>query len=582
MHAPVRTRPPGSVVLLVLALLLMFGGGYWAERVQTSNGEVEVRTVRFEAEDGRTMAAELYRPRTATADSPAPGVLAIHGYINDKRTQSPYATEYARRGYVVLALDQSGHGDSDPPAFAGGYGGPAGLSYLRSLPMVDPEQIVLEGHSMGGWAVLIAAGQAPDDYASVVISGASTGTLGAPEGTATFPRNLGLVYGRFDEFSELMWGAPTGATISQTDKLATLFDTDPPVEVGTTYGQIEEGTARWLAQPATTHPANHVTRVGVAPTLAWLQRTTTAPNPLPPNDQVWFQKEAGTTATLLGLFLSLFALSGLWMRLPSLAGLRRDPEPAAGADGLGWWIGALLLMAVPTVAYFWLHNQAAAWLPNSARFPQEITNGLVVWALGSGAVALLGWLVWFLMTGIRAGVGGAGLGGGLFRSVLLAVLSVGTAYLALWGVETLFGTDARFWVLGIDPLELWQAQVALPYLAAFAAFFLVLALVLHGQLRPEERTSMAAAVIGNGVLMAAGMAALLLIQYVPLLSGHPLPFGEPLLTIVAFQVVVLLPLAGMLSTYLFRLTGRVWAGAFTSALFVTWYIVASQATHVAS
>ena len=69
----------------------------------------------------------------ATKIVPAPGIVAIHGYINSRETQDGFAIEYARRGYVVLASDQTGHGYSDGPAFANGFGGPDALAYLRTL-----------------------------------------------------------------------------------------------------------------------------------------------------------------------------------------------------------------------------------------------------------------------------------------------------------------------------------------------------------------------------------------------------------------------------------------------------------------
>src|SRR6201997_739304 len=106
-----------------------------------------------------------------------------------------------RRGYVVLALDQTGHGYSDPPSFANGFGGPDGLTYLRSLDMVDKANIGLEGHSMGGWTILAAVAAAPNDYKSMVLEGSSTGKSFAAEGTPSWPRNVAVVTGRFDEFS---------------------------------------------------------------------------------------------------------------------------------------------------------------------------------------------------------------------------------------------------------------------------------------------------------------------------------------------------------------------------------------------
>jgi hypothetical protein len=85
--------------------------------------------------------------------------------------------------------------------------------------------------------------------------------------------------------------------------------------------------------------------------------------------------------------------------------------------------------------------------------------------------------------------------------------------------------------------------------------------------------------LGNVGLVVVGFIVLLLIQYVPLLSGGTMPFGEPLLTIVAYQFIGLLTIAGVVMTYFFRKTGTVYTGALISAMFITWVIVAGQATH---
>ena len=143
----------------------------------------QIHDVRFKGAKGNTMSALLYIPPNATAQTPAPGILAVHGYINSRETQDGFAIEFARRGYVVLALDQTGHGYSDPPAFANGFGGPDGLAHLRSLDIVDKTNIGLEGHSMGGWTVLAAATAMPNDYKSMVLEGSSTGKPFAADGT---------------------------------------------------------------------------------------------------------------------------------------------------------------------------------------------------------------------------------------------------------------------------------------------------------------------------------------------------------------------------------------------------------------
>jgi hypothetical protein len=37
----------------------------------------------------------------------------VHGYLNQKETQSKFSLELARRVYVVLELDMYGHGSSE-------------------------------------------------------------------------------------------------------------------------------------------------------------------------------------------------------------------------------------------------------------------------------------------------------------------------------------------------------------------------------------------------------------------------------------------------------------------------------------
>ena len=180
----------GWVAILLGALLAHF--------IQTSDN-ISIKDIRFTGNDGQTLSALLYVPKGITNKNKAPAILAVHGYINTRETQSGFAIEYARRGYIVLALDQTGHGYSSAPAFSNGFGGPAALKYLRSLDIVDVENIGLEGHSMGGWTVLAAASAMPDAYKSIVLEGSSTGAPFAAEATAEWPRNLAIVFSKYDE-----------------------------------------------------------------------------------------------------------------------------------------------------------------------------------------------------------------------------------------------------------------------------------------------------------------------------------------------------------------------------------------------
>jgi len=57
--------------------------------------------------------------------------------------------------------------------------------------------------------------------------------------------------------------------------------------------------------------------------------------------------------------------------------------------------------------------------------------------------------------------------------------------------------------------------------------------------------------------------------------------AEPLNTIVMIQFVPMLLIVAIISTYTYRRTASYLPGAFINALFVSWYIVAGQATQFA-
>jgi len=87
---------------MVIALILILGGGFFAYLVQTGCGDIAIRDVRFVGSDGKLVSALLYVPKGVSSKKPAPAIVATHGYINSRETQDGFAIEFARRGFVVL------------------------------------------------------------------------------------------------------------------------------------------------------------------------------------------------------------------------------------------------------------------------------------------------------------------------------------------------------------------------------------------------------------------------------------------------------------------------------------------------
>jgi pimeloyl-ACP methyl ester carboxylesterase len=568
--------------LAILGLILILAGGLLAHLTQTAGG-IKIQNIRFKGAKGNTMSALLYIPPNATPQIPAPGILAAHGYINSRETQDGFAIEFARRGYVVLALDQTGHGYSDPPAFANGFGGPDGLAYLRSLEFVDKNNIGLEGHSMGGWTVLAAATAMPNDYKSMVLEGSSTGKPYAAEGTPSWPRNVALVFAQYEEFSTLMWGVDLARDVTQSPKLWALFGTQGPVEPGKVYGDIAEGTARVLYTPAITHPAEHISHEAIGYSLDWFAKTLQGGTPRPVDDQIWFRKEIGTLIALIGFVALLIgAFDGLLegrmysrLRLPEVAD-GTMPEHSA-ASGRRWTTAFILSAFIPALTYYPAFALGGTFVTPSAYLPQGITNQILVWAVINGLITLA--LMRFApKRASRSGI--------VLPSVVIALATVAIGYAALWLADLAFNIDFRFWIVALKLMSAKQFLIFLIYLVPFTAFFVVALHVLH-----RNFSTMAA---GRGALYLTNIFALTLgfivlvgLQYGILwLTGklfNPLPDPGfvPLSTIVAIQFVPLLAICAVIATFTWRRTGSSLPGALICGLFVTWYVVAGTATQAA-
>ena len=103
-----------KVLYLILTLLLLAASTtamYFADKIQKDEGNVELIDGTINLPEGK-LTYKLYKPANASASNKAPAVLLLHGYQNDHETCAAYAIELARRGAVVMCLDEYGHGSS--------------------------------------------------------------------------------------------------------------------------------------------------------------------------------------------------------------------------------------------------------------------------------------------------------------------------------------------------------------------------------------------------------------------------------------------------------------------------------------
>lgn len=550
-----------------LAWVLILGGAFLAHRVQTSGGTVTVSEVRIPAEEGVSVAGLLYRPAGATAARPAPAVLVSHGYINTREMQSPFAIELSRRGFVVLAMDMTGHGYSGGIVGTAGFGGPAALDYLKSLPFVDKAQIGLEGHSMGGGPILAAAAKDPDGYRSIVLEGSTPGLLGAA--APADPRNLAVVFGQYDEFAGLMWQVPKGSDVANSKRLQAIFGTTGRIQTSRVYGSIPDGTARVLYNPPVTHPWEHFSNAGVGDAVGWFQRTLTAPAAKPPVQQVWLWKEVGTLVAFIGMVGLILTTFDLLLGLPGFARLAQPAEPMTTRRDGRWWLSLAITAALPALTYFPLMKVGQVFFPMPL-FPQWIQNQLLVWALGTAIITLLVGLVLRRRPAFNNRWG---------LSIAAAVVTMAVAYGSLVLVDGLFKVDYRFWVLGLKPLDAARSMQLPGYLILWSLFFLVSMRSFAASI-PVRGEGLFAAVAWGKIAMALGFGVLVVWEYATLFSTGLLATPtEPLNVIVAIQFVPLLGVIGIIGAWTYRRTNSYVPGALICALLISWYVTSGTANH---
>ena len=301
------------------------------------------------------------------------------------------------------------------------------------------------------------------------------------------------------------------------------------------------------------------------------------------------------------MILLFFPIGSLLLRVNFFKELEEAPAKPKSAKGIAWWISAIIIIAVPALTWFPFTDifTKRQWA-ETAVFPQNFTTQIMIWALLVAVIAVALFLLWHFAFNRKAKATASdyGLTWGkelnwrkIGKSFLLAFLVVFTGYLTLVFSAWLFTVDYRFWVFAVKPMSPFHFRVFLSYLVPFILFFVALGTVLHGQLRPTGRKgaelSLGSEMAINVALLVLGFVILLLVQYIPLVmggtlaySGLPTPFIA-LWTIVAFQLLPLMTIVALAYTYFYRKTGHIYAGAFFSAMLVTWIIVASQVIHFA-
>jgi hypothetical protein len=455
------------------------------------------------------------------------------------------------------------------------------LKYLRSLDIVDPNNVGMIGMSMGGMAIDAAARAMPDAYQAMFFM--DSGCLGP---VCTTEKNYAISQGTGTEVPP-DFGAPNGKASLSMPGAMTSFGTTEPVVPGQLYGSIADGTGKIFYEHFGDHPYSTDDPTSIGNAITWFGMTLKGGNTsMPASDQIWPIKLMGTGLAFVGFVVFLLALGGLLLRTSYFRGLAEDPPQYKGNVGGRWWGFAVFTAIVGPLTLLWSFRTAF----DANYFKLEpVSTGFAGWLVVQGVITILVLSVGYYVLARPAGAGGINYGltwetGGLDwrkigKSALLALAVTGSAYVLLWVATAWLKVDFRFWLLTFKVTDLQHMLVMLAYVVPVAIYFVPIAIALHGTLRPRNgEASLAREVATNAVILTVGLIGLLLWFYIPLtFFGADSNLGPSALGLInAIPLIVILPVLALISTYFFRKTGHVYVGSFTNTIFIIWLLVASN------
>ena len=450
-----KTRGKWIIILCVL-LAVILGCMTGADAIQTAGGTIEITQGTIETQIG-DLAYKLYTPKGAQN---APGVLLLHGYQNDRETCAAYAIELAKRGVVVLSLDEYGHGATEPGLVNRGYvnqrvkvnfgqdsredgtfvsvggsvryrllmnfsnlsffddrytkdeygneitdsscGGIAAYAFLASLPSTDSSRLGLSGHSMGtwsSWSVAAAYSGTEIEPKATVLQCGELFTKDAYDADAIHFNNVLLLQAKWDEFSYFRdYEKNVDDKILHSPLRAEFLGTTVENAAwNTTFGSFADGTARRMELLYTNHRLTTHHAHGLAVALDWFASSLGYNNPIPSDRQTAMGKEWLVLIAMLCAVASLLPFMELLLTFPFFA---KAAQPLPSKDGIKpkekWWRGAVITMLIAGFTYPFMTQLGHALLP--------LPEGIFRMTVGNGFV---GWYLLLILVMIFTGWIGA-------------------------------------------------------------------------------------------------------------------------------------------------------------------------------
>ena len=567
---------------VAIALVLCLISSVGASVFQTDFGYVTYHDMTFVTESGHMLDALLLVPENATAENPAPAIVVSHGWYNNREMQDLNYVEYARRGYVVMAISMYGHGDSevigsntwwnDENNANGLYDA---VKHVAKLPYVDSSRIGVTGHSNGALACREAVLQDHEGLiaAALLVSNDAVYYDDAGNFYNQFgARDAAIIACQYDEFFHRVDGNPPREYLNQVTAQSFLhFGADPAGlekrEAEVFYTQEIDGqpAVRGIFNPAITHPWAHFSADCVAYGVEFFDAALGMPRDIAPDSQIWQWKAAFNALGIVGFFMFVLYAALALLDTAYFSDLKAEtaPLPAREPQLQKRYIRSNILSAVMSVLFYFTAFIVGYIVWNSKFWNQGASRIIGLWSVLCGLYTLL----FTRRANKKNPIDKLSRGVTITRqklgkTVLLAVIVVCAAFALVFISDYLFLTDYRLWCFAT--IRAFNADL-IPMVLKFLPFWLVYYIIMSVSgncYNYVEGKKPCSSVAWQMFFVALGPVFMIAAQYIKFFITGKM-FLDPITGIMGiwlFPIALILPLSAWICHKIYRKTNNPYIG----------------------
>jgi uncharacterized membrane protein YiaA len=589
--------------LLLVSLAVFLVGLLIASLVSTDNGKTEMRRLYVMTDRGVGISLEVYKPKTATRENPAPAVMLIPGGNASVEYMSDAGMELARRGIIAIGIEPYTIGRSDVEKDNEGLGSVDVTNYVYGLDFIDTNNIGYIGWSMGALRAN-AAMYVPDPSGAMttdargnevpknVIRDGVKGIMYVGAGgllTDEYQINSALFEGQWDNLYR-----GDRREMNKNPQYTNVLGVDQ-FEFWKWYGDPANGTGRIYYEGWTGHTIGLSSYSFVKAACHFFTATFGLDNDAP---LLFLWKEFGTALAFVAIIAAMICLVLLLVDLDFFKkDLVTKERVVLEANRRKWvvWLGLLLpaLFGAAIAAWAVPTGQGILnkWVSEDLIHGTNIqnVNGLVFWLF---CLQLFGLALWALVnlvilkTDKRAlkeqlTLPGTNNGRMFLKALLLSFISLLGIYFVVTFGEQLFMISPRFWKVQLNSLTRLRMEKFLTYFPLYLVPFLIASYLHTTSYYIKDKPVLSTVFFW----LANGLPPMLFLVYAygKIAFFHTTPITSLGMSRANGSLVdasIMMIPVGILASTLYRKTKNFYLPAVFNSMFFTWMAVATDLIYI--